>query len=103
VLVGGVVAVDSAILRLIVLVLLMGLPLSKANPIKVVTGLALFALSSAIYGDAGKVDWSVAAWLAAGTAIGYGARKRVYLALQVRVTLEMLLLVAGWLGWVRMR
>jgi hypothetical protein len=34
----------------------MGLPLSKANPIKVVTGLALFALSSAIYGDAGKVS-----------------------------------------------
>jgi uncharacterized membrane protein YfcA len=53
---GGVIAVDSAILRLIVLVLLMGLPLSKANPIKVVTGLALFALSSAIYGDAGKVS-----------------------------------------------
>jgi uncharacterized protein len=93
---GGVVAVDSAILRLVVLVLLMGLPLSKANPIKVVTGLALFALSSAIYGDAGKVDWSVAAWLAAGTAIGSyvasafagsdGARKWVYLALQVSVT-----------------
>jgi hypothetical protein len=36
---GGVIAVDSAILRLVVLVLLMGLPLSKANPIKVVTGL----------------------------------------------------------------
>jgi uncharacterized membrane protein YfcA len=109
---GGVVAVDSAILRLVVLVLLMGLPLSKANPIKVVTGLALFALSSAIYGDAGKVDWSVAAWLAAGTAIGSyvasafagsdGARKWVYLALQVSVTLETLLLLAGWLGWVRM-
>jgi hypothetical protein len=77
---GGVVAVDSAILRLIVLVLLMGLPLSKANPIKVVTGLALFALSSAIYGDAGKVDWSVAAWLAGGTAIrlcGVGQRQEV--------------------------
>jgi hypothetical protein len=80
--------------------------------IKVVTGLALFALSSAIYGDAGKVDWSVAAWLAAGTAVGSyaasgfagsnSARKWVYLALQISVTLETLLLVAGWLGWVRM-
>ncbi len=109
---GGVVAVDSAILRLIVLVLLMGLPLSKANPLKVVTGLALFALSSAIYGDAGKVDWSIAAWLAGGTAIGSyaasgfagadGARKWVYLALQISVTLETLLLIAGWLGWVRL-
>jgi uncharacterized protein len=109
---GGVVAVDSAILRLILLVLLMGLPLSKANPIKVVTGLALFALSSAIYGDAGKVDWSVAAWLAAGTAIGSyaasgfagsdNARKWVYRVLQASVTLETLLLIAGWLGWVRM-
>ena len=109
---GGVVAVDSAVLRLIALVLLMGLPLSKANPIKVVTGLALFALSSAIYGDAGKIDWSVAAWLAAGTAVGSyvasgfagsdSARKWVYLALQISVTLETLLLVAGWLGWVRM-
>ena len=109
---GGVVAVDSAILRLIVLVLLMGLPLSKANPIKVVTGLALFALSSAIYGDAGKIDWSVAVWLAAGTAIGSyaasgfagsdNARRWVYLILQISVTLETLLLIAGWLGWVRM-
>jgi uncharacterized membrane protein YfcA len=58
---GGIVAVDSAILRLIVLVLLLGLPLSKANPIKVVTGLALFAISSLIYGDAGKVNWEAAA------------------------------------------
>jgi uncharacterized protein len=107
---GGVIAVDSAILRLIVLVLLMGLPLSKANPIKVVTGLALFALSSAIYGDAGKVDWSVAGWLAAGTAVGSyaasgfaasdNARKWVYLVLQISVTLETLLLLARWLGWV---
>ncbi len=105
---GGVIAVDSAILRLVVLVLLMGLPLSKANPIKVVTGLVLFALSSAIYGDAGKVDWSVAAWLAAGTAIGSytasgfaasdNARKWVYLVLQISVTLETLLLLARWLG-----
>lgn len=46
---GGIVAVDSAILRLVVLVLVLGLPLSKANPIKVVTGLVLFAISSAIY------------------------------------------------------
>jgi uncharacterized membrane protein YfcA len=109
---GGVVAVDSAILRLIVLVLVMGLPLSEANPMKVLTGLALFALSSAIYGDAGKVDWSVAAWLAAGTAIGSfvasgfvgsdNARQWVYRVLQVSVTLETLLLLAGWLGWVRM-
>ena len=105
---GGVIAVASAILRLVVLVMLMGLPLSRANPIKVVTGLALFALSSAIYGDAGKVDWHVAAWLAAGTAIGSyaasgfvasdSARKLVYLALQISVTLETVLLLAGWLG-----
>jgi uncharacterized protein len=106
---GGVIAVDSAILRLVVLVLLTGLPLSKANPIKVVTGLALFAVSSAIYGDAGKVDWLVAAWLAAGTAVGSyvasgfaasdGARKWVYLVLQISVTLETALLLARWLGW----
>jgi hypothetical protein len=106
---GGVVAVDSAILRLIVLVLLLGLPLSKANPIKVVTGLALFAISSAIYGDAGRVNWAVGAWLAGGTAIGSyvasgyvasdGARKRVYLLLQISVTIETLLMLAQWLGW----
>lgn len=110
---GGVIAVDSAFLRLVALVLLTGLPLAKANPIKVVTGLALFALSSAIYGDAGKVDWSVAAWLAAGTAIGSytasdfvasdGARKWVYLALQISVTAETLVLLAGWLGWVQIQ
>jgi uncharacterized protein len=107
---GGIVAVDSAILRLVVLVLLLGLPLSKANPIKVVTGLALFAISSAIYGDAGKVNWEAAAWLAAGTAIGsyvatsYAAsdtaRKWVYLLLQISVTIETLLLLAQWLGWI---
>jgi uncharacterized protein len=106
---GGVVAVDSAILRLIVLVLLLGIPLSRANPIKVVTGLALFGISSAIYGDAGKVNWAVAAWLTAGTAIGsyaasgYAAsdeaRKWVYRLLQVSVTIETLLLLAQWLGW----
>jgi uncharacterized protein len=110
---GGIVAVDSAILRLVVLVLLLGLPLSKANPIKVVTGLALFGISSAIYGDAGKVNWGVAAWLAAGTAIGsyaatsYAAsdtaRKWVYLLLQISVTVETLLLLAQWLGWISMR
>jgi uncharacterized membrane protein YfcA len=110
---GGVIAVDSAILRLIVIVLLMGLPLCKANPIKVVTGLVLFALSSVIYGDAGKVDWLVAAWLAVGTAIGAytassfvasdSARKWVYLALQISVTAETLLLLAGWLGFVRIQ
>lgn len=106
---GGVVAVDSAILRLIVLVLLMGIPLNKANPIKVVTGLALFAISCALYGDTGKVDWSVAAWLAGGTAIGSAvasgftasesARHWVYRLLQVSVTIETLLLVGQWLGW----
>jgi uncharacterized protein len=110
---GGIVAVDSAILRLIVLVLLLGLPLSKANPIKVVTGLALFAISSLIYGDAGKVNWEAAAWLAAGTAIGSyvasnyagsdSARKWVYLLLQISVTVETLLLVAQWLGWISVR
>ena len=103
------VAVDSAILRLIVLVLLLGIPLSRANPIKVVTGLALFAISSAIYGDAGKVSWEVAAWLAGGTAIGSyfasrhaasdGAKKWVYLLLQISVTIETLLLAGQWLGW----
>ena len=108
---GGVVAVDSAILRLIVLVLLLGIPLSKANPIKVVTGLALFAISSVMYGDAGKMSWEVGAWLAGGTAIGSylasgyvasdGARKWIYLLLQVSVTIETLLLVAQWLGWLR--
>jgi hypothetical protein len=107
---GGIVAVDSAILRLIVLVLLLGLPLSKANPIKVATGLALFAISSIVYGDAGRVDWPVAAWLAIGTAIGSSlaslyagsdqARKWVYLLLQVSVTLETLLLIAQWQGWI---
>jgi uncharacterized protein len=110
---GGVIAVDSAILRLVGLVMLMGLPLSKANPIKVVTGLALFALSSAIYGDAGTVDWHVAGWLAAGTAIGSyaasgfvasdSARKLVYLALQISVTVETLLLLAGWFGWIQLQ
>jgi uncharacterized membrane protein YfcA len=105
---GGVVAVDSAILRLVVLVLLLGIPLSKANPIKVVTGLVLFAISSALYGDAGKVDWSVAAWLAGGTAIGAAAassitasdeaRHWVYRVLQVSVTVETLLLVGQWTG-----
>ena len=100
---------DSAILRLIVLVLLLGLPLSKANPIKVVTGLLLFAISSAIYGDAGKVSWAVGAWLAGGTAIGSyvasgyvasdKAGKWVYLLLQISVTIETLLLLAQWLGW----
>ena len=106
---GGVVAVDSAILRLIVLVLLLGIPLSKANPIKVVTGLGLFAISSAIYGDAGKVSWEVAGWLAGGTAIGSyfasrqaasdGAKKWIYLLLQISVTIETLMLAGQWLGW----
>lgn len=105
---GGVVAVDSAILRLVVLVLLLGIPLSQANPIKVVTGLALFAISSALYGDAGKVDWSVAAWLAGGAAIGAAAassftasdaaRHWVYRILQISVTIETLLLVGQWTG-----
>lgn len=106
---GGVMAADSAILRLGVLVLLMGIPLSRANPIKVVTGLALFAVSCALYGDAGKVDWAIGAWLAGGTAIGAAvaasftaseeARHWVYRFLQASVTLETALLVAQALGW----
>ncbi len=107
---GGVIAADSAILRLIVLVLVMGIPLNKANPIKVITGLALYALTAALYGNAGLVNWPVAAWLAAGTAVGAGAvsafaasdsaKKEVYLLLQVTVTLETALLFAQWLGWI---
>jgi uncharacterized membrane protein YfcA len=60
-------------------------------------------------GHAGKVDWSVAAWLAGGTAIGAAvasgftaseeARHWVYRLLQVSVTVETLLLVAQTLGW----
>jgi uncharacterized membrane protein YfcA len=110
---GGIVAVDSAILRLIVLVLLLGLPLSKANPIKVVTGLALFGISSLIYGEAGKVDWGTCGWLTAGTAIGAyaasiyaasdDATKWVYLLLQIIVTIETLLLLSQWLGWISWR
>jgi uncharacterized membrane protein YfcA len=106
---GGVVAVDSAILRLVVLVLLMGIPLNKANPIKVVTGLALFAISCVVYGDAGQMDWSVVGWLAGGTAIGSAAaagitaseeaRHWVYRVLQVSVTLETVLLVAQAMHW----
>jgi hypothetical protein len=52
----------------------------------------------------------VAGWLAAGTAVGsYAAsgfaasdeaRKWVYLVLQISVTLETLLLLSRWLGWV---
>jgi uncharacterized membrane protein YfcA len=95
---GGIVAVDSAILRLIVLV---------------VTGLALFGISSLIYGEAGKVDWATCVWLTAGTAIGSyaassyaasdDARKWIYLLLQIIVTIETLLLLAQWLGWISWR
>jgi uncharacterized membrane protein YfcA len=106
---GGVSAADNAILRLILLVPLLGIPLARANPIKIVTTLAVFVISSVGYGAIGEVRWMTAVWLAGGTAIGSGvasqfvssdsARKWVYLILQIVVTLETLLLVARWLGW----
>lgn len=106
----GVVAVDSALLRLIALVYLLGYPLAAANPIKLITGLVMFGVSSAVYARAGQVDWGVAAWLGAGTVLGgclavpvacsVSAQKAIYRLLQVVVTLETLWLIGH---WVRMR
>lgn len=105
---GGVVAVDSAILRLILLVLVVGLPLGRANPVKVVSGLALFGVSALVYAKAGEVDWRIAAWLSAGTVVGAYAAARlsaspaaqvlVYRLLQAIVALETSFLVLQWLG-----
>jgi len=100
----GVVAVDSALLRLIALVYLLGHPLASANPIKLITGLVMFAVSSAMYAHAGQVDWSAGAWLAAGSVVGacagvplacsVKAQAVIYRLLQVTVTAETL-----WLAW----
>lgn len=100
----GVVAVDSALLRLIALVYLLGYPLASANPIKLIAGLVMFAVSSVIYAKAGQIDWPVAAWLSAGSVIGaciavpfacsIKAQSAIYRLLQVTVTIETL-----WLAW----
>lgn len=100
----GVVAVDSSLLRLIALVYLLGYPLASANPIKLVTGLVMFGVSSAIYAHAGQVNWVVGAWLAAGSVIGAcvavplacsaKAQVVIYRLLQIVVTVETL-----WLAW----
>lgn len=102
----GVVAVDSALLRLIALVYLLGYPLAAANPIKLITGLVMFGVSSVVYARAGQIDWSVAAWLGAGTILGaclavpaacsYSAQKPIYRLLQVVVTAETIWLIIHW-------
>lgn len=104
----GVVAVDSSLLRLIALVYLLGFPISRANPIKLLTGLAMFGVSSAVYAKAGQIDWTTGAWLAAGTTIGAclavpvacsaKAQKVIYRLLQVTVTVETVWLVWHWVS-----
>lgn len=103
----GVVAVDSALLRLIVLVYLLGYPIAAANPIKVVTGLVMLGVSSLVYGRAGQIDWGTAGPLTAGTLMGAGlaiplacsvrAQKGIYRLLQVVVTVETVWLIVHWL------
>jgi len=103
----GVVAVDSALLRLIALVYLLGYPLASANPIKLITGLVMFGVSSAVYAHAGEINWPVGAWLAAGSVIGacvavpfacsLKAQKGIYRMLQITITVETTWLVWHWL------
>jgi hypothetical protein len=59
------------------------------------------------------VNWAVAVWLAAGTALGsyaasgYAASdqagKWVYRFLQISVTIETAMLLSQWLGWLSFR
>lgn len=103
----GVVAVDSALLRLIVLVYLLGYPIAAANPIKVITGLVMLGVSAIIYGRAGQIDWGTATPLTIGTLIGAGfaiplacsvkAQQGIYRLLQVVVTIETIWLIIHWL------
>ena len=67
---GGIIAVDSAILRMAAFVLLINLPIAEANVLKVVTGLPLFLLSAIIYFTHNEVDYTAAGYLAIGTLIG---------------------------------
>lgn len=102
----GIVAVDSALLRLIGLVFLFGYPLALANPVKLVTGLVMYGVSSAIYARAGQVNWEVGGWLAAGSILGAclavpvacspKAQRVIYRILQIVVTAETLWLVWHW-------
>lgn len=102
----GVVAVDSALLRLIALVYFFGYPLALANPVKLITGLVMFGVSSAIYARAGEMNWSVGAWLAAGSVVGacaavpvacsVRAQGVIYRLLQIVVTIETLWLLWHW-------
>ncbi len=102
----GVVAVDSALLRLIALVYLLGYPLASANPIKLITGLVMFGISSAVYAHAGEIDWAIGGWLAVGSVVGaciavpfacsHAAQKGIYRMLQVVVTVETLWLIWHW-------
>jgi len=102
----GVVAVDSSLLRLIALVYLLGFSISQANPIKLITGLIMFGVSSAVYAKAGEIDWTAGTWLAAGTTIGaclavpvacsVRAQKIIYRLLQVTITVETTWLVWRW-------
>lgn len=102
----GIVAVDSALLRLIALVYLFGYPLAVANPVKLLTSLVMFGVSSAVYARAGEVDWSVGGWLAAGTVLGavlaipfacsHKAQRPIYRLLQIVVTAETLWLIVHW-------
>ncbi|MDX2080740.1 MAG: sulfite exporter TauE/SafE family protein [Terrimicrobiaceae bacterium] len=105
----GIVAVDSALLRLIVFVMIFGYPIAVANPIKLVTGLVMFGVSSAIYGAKGQIVWDTAGWLAAGSTLGavaavpfatsMAAQRPIYRLLQCVVTLETIWLVHRW--WAR--
>jgi uncharacterized membrane protein YfcA len=100
----GIVAVDSALLRLIALVYLLGFPITQANPIKLITGLVMFGVSSVVYARAGQIDWTAGAWLAVGATVGaclavpvacsLKARRIIYRLLQVTVTVETV-----WLFW----
>ncbi len=103
----GVVAVDSALLRLIALVYLLGYPIAVANPTKVITGLVMLGVSSLIYGRAGQIDWGTATPLTIGTLIGAAAaiplacsvkaQRGIYRLLQVVVTMETVWLIFHWL------
>ncbi|MCP9774868.1 sulfite exporter TauE/SafE family protein [Cyanobium sp. WAJ14-Wanaka] len=102
----GLIVLDAATYLLMSLVLVGGLTLKQANPVKAVLIFAATVVSLAVFISSGAVNWaaglplmvgsSLGGWLGASLALSANARVWIYRLLLGTLVLELVAMLLGW-------